>query len=94
MTAGQVVISKRGRDKGLMFVVISTEVSPEGEFSYLADGKLRTLAKPKKKKAKHLQPTNTHVDLNCAGSRGLQDADIRKLLRISKEDSLNGKGVG
>ena len=52
----------------------------EGEFVYLADGRTRTLAKPKKKKAKHLQPTNYFMDLSPPDGRGLQDADIRKSL--------------
>ncbi len=75
MTAGQVVFSKCGRDKGLPFVIISID----GEYVFLADGKLRLICKPKKKKKKHVQPTNTVLDL-AVGKRGLQDADIRKLL--------------
>ena len=81
MIKGQVVISKCGRDKGLALVVLSTE----GEYAFIVDGKLRTLVKPKKKKVKHLQLTNTFVDLDCAGGRGLQDADIRKLLQLFRE---------
>ena len=73
--AGQVVFSKRGRDKGKAFVVISTE----DEYLYLVDGKLRTLNNPKKKKVKHVQPTNHICELQTDG-RALQDADIRKQL--------------
>jgi len=39
------------------------------------------LATPKKKKAKHVQPTNHIVDLNIKDGRGLQDADIRKFIK-------------
>ncbi|MDR1665358.1 MAG: hypothetical protein LBR83_10650 [Clostridiales bacterium] len=49
-------------------------------YVYLTDGRLRPLSKPKKKKTKHVQPTNTVLDLLAVGSRGLQDADIRKWL--------------
>ena len=72
---GQVVFSKQGRDKGNVMIVINTEA----EYVYLVDGKLRTLDKPKKKKIKHIQPTNHIADLKTDG-RALQDADIRKQL--------------
>jgi len=84
MKAGQVVYSKRGRDSGRMFVVLSVE----GDFVYLIDGEMRPLAKPKKKKIKHIQLTQNSVDLSAAGPRGANDADIRKWLSRfkSKED--------
>jgi len=74
---GQIVFSKRGRDKGNAMVVIDVEV----EYIYLVDGKLRTLDRPKKKKIKHIQPTNHIVDIKTDG-RALQDADIRKQLSV------------
>jgi len=80
MEIGQIVIAKKGRDKGKTFVVISIL---DG-YLYLADGKLRPLAKPKKKKPMHVQPTNTVADLTTDG-RALQDADIRKQLLIFSE---------
>jgi len=76
MSIGQVVFAKCGRDKGKAFVVINVQ----DEYLYLVDGKLRTLDKPKKKKAKHVQPTNYIANLNVLG-RALQDADIRKELK-------------
>ena len=76
MKRGQVVFSKRGRDKGLAFLIIKTQ----DEYVYLTNGSIRPLAKPKKKKIKHIQPTNIIVDLDKFNPRGLQDADIRKLL--------------
>jgi len=72
---GQVVFSKSGRDKGKPFIVINTR----DEYLYLVDGKLRTLNNPKKKKIKHVQPTNHVCELQTDG-RALQDADIRKQL--------------
>ena len=84
MEIGQVVFSKCGRDKGRAFVVLAVE----GEYVFLADGDLRPLDKPKKKKARHTQHTNTVVDLSTgkisggkhAERGGLMDADIRKWL--------------
>jgi len=77
MTAGRIVISKRGRDKGMSFVIMAVE----NEYLYLADGAARPLAKPKKKKMKHVQLTRHIVDLAAHNGRGLQDADIRKYLK-------------
>ena len=81
---GQVVFSKRGRDKGMALLVLKAD----GEYVYLVDGKLRTLEKPKKKKIKHLQPANFIADLSTDG-RALQDADIRKQLSAFV-DSIKG----
>ena len=74
MKIGQIVVSKQGRDKGRVFVVLSVE----GEYVFLADGRLRPLGKPKKKKVMHVQPTNTVLEMKTVG--GLKDADIRKWL--------------
>ena len=76
MKRGQVVISKCGRDKGLALVVVDTA----DNYVYLADGRLRRLSKPKKKKVRHLQPTGYFVELEK--NRELQDADIRKSLWV------------
>ena len=46
-----VVISTAGHDKGEIFYVVSTD----DQFLYLANGKDRTLDKPKRKKRKHVQ---------------------------------------
>ena len=76
--AGQAVVSKRGRDIGKPFVVL--EVC--GEYLFLTDGDSRPITKPKKKKDKHVQPVNKFFDLSSAGSRGLNDADIRKFIKM------------
>lgn len=57
---GSLVYSKAGRDKTSLLLVLSTD----GEYAYVADGILRTVEKPKKKKLKHLQKTNTKVDIS------------------------------
>ena len=54
IVAGQFVFSKAGRDKDRVFIVLKTE----GEFLYLVDGDLRKTDTPKKKKIKHIRPTN------------------------------------
>lgn len=49
--AGCLVRSLAGHDKGGLFLIIKEEA----EYVYLADGKLRTVEKPKRKKKKHVQ---------------------------------------
>lgn len=48
---GSVVRSKAGRDKGDSFIVLARD----GEYAYLANGELRKVDSPKKKKLKHIQ---------------------------------------
>lgn len=48
-----VVLSAAGHDKDGVFAVIGFA---DGDHAFIADGKLRTLEKPKKKKLKHLKP--------------------------------------
>lgn len=84
MTRGTIVFSKAGRDKGKAMVVLESE----GKYLSLVDGKLRTLDKPKKKKAKHVQPTNTQVEMQPECGRALQNADIRKQLALYIDKQL------
>ena len=46
MEKGMLAVSKAGHDKGRLYVIIEIDDS----YVYLADGRLRTLDKPKKKK--------------------------------------------
>ena len=78
MTIGQVVLVKRGRDKDSWMVVVKIE---NGNL-FLVDGRTRKLSRPKKKNIKHVSSTKVVVNLNPDGGRSLQDADIRKALRI------------
>lgn len=60
---GQLVTSKAGHDKGTLYVIVAQET----DFVYLCDGRLRTPENPKKKRYKHIQPTNAVVDGALAG---------------------------
>lgn len=51
---GQLVYSKSGRDSGKLMVIIAVEDT----YIFLADGKLRKIENPKKKKKIHTQITN------------------------------------
>ncbi|NMB03442.1 MAG: RNA-binding protein [Tissierellia bacterium] len=73
---GQLVISKSGRDKGRMFLIMSV---PDPNYVTLVDGKLRPLEKPKRKKIIHLQATNYHSDI--LEQSNLNNAGIRKMIQ-------------
>ena len=51
ITLGQIVHSKAGRDKGQYFIVVGIV---DDNYVYIADGNLRKIASPKKKKIMHL----------------------------------------
>ena len=57
---GSIVKSMAGHDSGRFYVVVKLE----GGFAYIADGKVRKLESPKKKRLKHLAPTKAEVDTN------------------------------
>ena len=76
---GSVVISKAGRDKGDNFIVLSLN----GEFAMLANGDLRKVDKPKKKKLKHLQKTNYVSDFIAEKMKNVgkvTNSEVRKAL--------------
>ena len=76
---GQIVFSKSGRDQGRPFVVISIEE----EYAYLADGKLRKVEAPKRKKNKHIQQTNDAIEWikqKIIEDGKITNSDIRKAL--------------
>lgn len=82
---GSVVRSIAGRDKGDTFVVLATD----GSFVYMADGELRKVDNPKKKKLKHLQGTKTVLlsiakQLDAVGS--VTNAEVRKALAQTGEE--------
>jgi len=80
LVPGQIVYSKSGRDKRRAFVVVASD----GAYAYLADGDLRRMDKPKKKKYMHIQPTAgvaREIQEKLAEQRLVMDADIRKALR-------------
>jgi len=76
----QIVISKAGRDKGQNFIIYDIDK----DFAYIIDGNLRPLAKPKKKKLKHLQPTHyidNNLQLLIKNGSYIKDSDIRTILK-------------
>lgn len=69
---GSIVKSMAGHDANRFYVVM--EVS--GDSASIADGKLRTREKPKKKNTRHLAPTNVVIRIETLTT----DKKIRKVL--------------
>ena len=75
---GQICFSKAGHDKGGAFIVLHSDDT----YAYIADGKLRTLEKPKKRKI-HIQisnEVNSEIENMLENELYINDSHIRKAL--------------
>ena len=82
ITAGMVVISAAGHDRGQWFLVTDAD----GRYAYLADGKERRLSAPKKKNLKHIRKTDHTLDVTGITDKRLRTA-LRGLSRSIAEES-------
>ena len=87
-----VVLSTTGRDKGKIFYVIGIE----GDMLLLANGKDRTLDKPKRKKQKHVQKVlriETRVAVKLQNGDKVLNSELRKELAfLGRELQSNNLG--
>ena len=87
-----VVVSTAGRDQGKLFYVIGTDPV----YLTLANGKDRTLEKPKRKKRKHIQKvlrSETRVAAKLASGDKVLNSELRRdLAYICKEMQSNNLG--
>ena len=87
-----VVISTAGHDKGEIFYVVSTD----DQFLYLANGKDRTLDKPKRKKRRHVQKvlrSETRVAQKLASGDKVLNSELRRdLAYMAREMQANNLG--
>ena len=87
-----VVVSTAGHDQGEMFYVVSTD----DQFLFLANGKDRTLDKPKRKKRKHVQKVlrseTRVVEKLLRGDKVLNSELRRDLAFHAKEMQANNLG--
>lgn len=72
INVGSVVKATAGRDGGGLFLVVAAE----DNYCFIADGKSRKLAKPKRKNMKHLSPTDSMININ-----DITDKQLRIRLR-------------
>ena len=80
---GRVVYSRSGRDAGRCFVVVC---QLEEGFVGIADGCIRKLANPKKKKLKHLDPKPAVLQAiaqKLANHQKVYDSEIRSALEAA-----------
>lgn len=71
---GLVVKATAGRDINSYFVVVSSD----DKFAFIADGKSRKLAKPKRKNVKHLSATSKILCID-----EITDKQLRRALKES-----------
>ena len=87
-----VVVSTAGHDQGELFYVISSDE----QFLYLANGKDRTLDKPKRKKRRHVQKVlrseTRVVEKLLRGDKVLNSELRRDLAFHAKEMQANNLG--
>ena len=96
---GRVVLSKQGHDKGCWFMVM--DVLDE-KYVLIADGRTRSLERPKKKQIKHLrwkpylagdiaQRTTVPCTVNQKPRQGmpLQNSDLRKAIDAFMKQETN-----
>ncbi|MDL2205922.1 KOW domain-containing RNA-binding protein [Eubacteriales bacterium OttesenSCG-928-N13] len=82
LEAGRVVRSKSGRDQGRLHVIIS-EI--DSDFVLVANGTLRKLDRPKKKRRKHLSATEHRMDTDAWPPENHQIAKLLKALDPKEE---------
>lgn len=81
---GLIVRSLAGHDKGSFQVVLEIQ----NEYAVVCDGKRRSLEKLKRKKCKHLAPTETILDEEALNT----NRSIRRALRPFQEALQKQKG--
>ena len=92
LNISDVVTSTAGRDQGSLFYVIGAD----GDFLMLANGKDRTLEKPKKKRLKHIKKvlrSETRVAEKLRNGDKVINSELRRdLAYISRELQSNAIG--
>lgn len=82
---GMLAISKAGHDKRNVYVIIEED----DEYVYLADGKNRTVSRPKKKNKKHIQIIKK-MRMEKPQD-GYEDLEIKRIIKMYQEGA-NVKG--
>ena len=85
ITISDVVISTAGRDHGEWFYVVNEDPI----YLFLANGKDRTLDKPKRKKRKHVQKvlrSETRVAVKLLSGDKVLNSELRKELAFLSRD--------
>lgn len=90
---GQIVISNAGHDRDSHLVVIGHE----GEnFVFVADGRLRTVEKPKRKKLRHVLRTDIYspkISKKILQGMPVTNAELRKIIAEFKQSAGGESGA-
>ena len=82
---GDIVISIMGHDRGEYYLVLDCD----NDFVYLADGRLKTVNKPKKKKhVSRLGKSEEFIDIKNSGDN-FNDVKLKCLLKKWRNKCLN-----
>ena len=87
INTGDIVVSIMGHDRGEHYLVIDCDK----DFIYLADGRLKTLDKPKKKNIKHvsrLGKSDEFIDMKNSGDN-FNDVKLKYLSKKWRNKCLN-----
>lgn len=85
ISKADMVESIAGRDQGKLFYVIGTE----GVYVLIADGKLRTIEHPKRKKIKHVRRvtrTESRVAEKLLRGEKVLNSELRRDLAVYRRD--------
>lgn len=89
---GMLAVSRAGHDLDQIYVIIKEE----GEYVYLADGRLKRLENPKKKNKKHIQVIRkgTSDFISRFGCQTVKNEDIKRMIKIYRTEIQKGGNTG
>lgn len=86
---GDLVLSKKGHDKDKRYIIIREDK----EYVYLADGVLKTVAQPKKKRKKHIQPIycydTSSIKNKLLDDQKVSDVELKRVIKLSMREFEN-----
>lgn len=89
---GFLASSKVGHDKDKIYVIIKEDT----EYVWLADGKIKTVEKPKKKRKKHIQVIryfyNEEMRFALSEGKKVSDLEIVMVLKDYKKQQMSDTG--
>lgn len=77
---GMLAKSKAGHDKDRVYIIIEVDEA----YVYLADGVIRTIDSPKRKKRKHVQLIHKKHDMTA-----MDDVKIKRILKNFEKEEMN-----
>lgn len=86
-----IVKSTAGRDKGELFFVLATE----GDFLLLADGKLRPMERPKRKRRKHVvlrRADGGELSRRIRSNESITNSELRKAIAAVRGGDQDQEG--